>query len=197
MSWDECLSMNWRAAGLADAAAGAPKSSVLEHSQVCSKYSVKIDRTLYDKGYQEGIARYCTKAIGFEVGQNGDEYLRVCPADLESDFLIGWNAGHELWTARDKVRSAEKNRLVAVVRTLGPDVRDDRQSREIEYLRLSEKQREQVLDGRDGPHFGTGVGPREYEYASRVSKIDRLVSECIEVQKRVADLGFVEEDACN
>ena len=197
MSRDECLTMNWRAAGLADAAVGAPKNSVLEHSQVCSKYSAEVDRALYAQGYQEGIAQYCTKANGFVVGQNGDDYLNVCPADFESDFLSGWNAGHELWTARDNVRSAEKKRLVAVVRTLGPDVRDDRQSREIEYLRLSEKQREQVLDGRDGPHFGTGVGPREYEYASGVSKIDSLVSECIEVQKRVADLGFVVEDACH
>ncbi len=194
---EECLNMNWRTIGLADGEAGTPSQGQNEYLDVCSNFSIEIDRGLYDIGYQEGIETYCTKVSGFEVRRKGEGYLNVCPANREKDFLSGWNVGHELWTAQDKVRSAEKRRLVAVLKTVGPDVRDDRQSREIESLRLSEQQRKQVLDGRDGPHFGTGVGPQEYEYASRVSKIDKLVSECIEVQKRVVALGFDVEDDCN
>ena len=197
LSRDECLNMNWHAIGLSDGEAGTPPSSQNEYLDVCSDYAVEIDRNSYNAGYQAGISTYCTRAKGFDVGRRGDEYLSVCPLSLESDFLTGWNSGHELWTASEKVRSAERRRLTTVVKTLGPEVRDDRQSREIESSRLSEKQRKQVLDGTDGPHFGTGVGPQEYEYASRVSKIDRLISVCIEVQKRVAALGFDVEDACN
>lgn len=197
MSRDECLTMNWHTAGVADAAEGAPKSRVVQYSQVCSKYSAKVDRTLYAQGYQEGIAHYCTKANGFEVAQNGDEYSDVCPANLESDFLSGWSAGHEFWTARDKVRSAEKIRITAVVKMLGPEVRDDRLSRDIMYLQTSRKQRENVLDGMAGAHFGTGIGRWEYELAAFISDIDKLIHECIEVKAKVAALGFDVVDACN
>ena len=197
MSHQDCLDMNWYATGLADASTGVPASNGIERSRVCGKYGESFEPQQYNTGYQAGIETYCTKENGFAVGRNGTKYSSVCPAGIEHDFLIGWNAGNELWTARDKVSSAEKVRLTAVISLLGPEIRDDRQSREIESVRLSEKQRKQILDGKDGPHFGTGVLPWDYAHTSHVSKIDRLIRECVAVQKKVADLGFDVDDACD
>ena len=197
MSHQDCLDMKWHAAGLADASTGVPASNGIERSRVCGKYGESFEPEQYNAGYQAGIETYCTKENGFEVGRNGTEYLSVCPAANENDFLLGWNAGNGLWTARDKVSTAEKVRLNAVVSQLGPELRDDRQSREIEAVRLSEKQRKQILDGKDGPHFGTGVLPWDYAHTSHVSKIDRLILECVAVQKKVAELGFEVDGACD
>lgn len=69
-----------------------------------------------------------------------------------------------------------------MISKLGPVVRDDRESREIELMRLTKKQRKQILDSTDGPHFGTGVGAWEYAHAIHVSKIDRLAIKCVQVQ---------------
>ena len=189
--------MNWHVTGLSDASTGVPARNGIDHARVCSKYGISFNHEQYNAGYQAGSEKYCTKENGFEVGKSGTEYLSVCPATNESDFLLGWNAGNALWTAIDRVRSAEKVRLNAVVSLLGPEVRDDRQSREIESARLSEIQRKQVLDGTDGPHFGTGVLPWDYAHTSHVSKIDRLIRECVAVQQRVAALGFGVDDACD
>ena len=197
MSHQECLDLDWYATGLTDASAGVPPSSGIEHSRVCGKYAIAFDRDRYNVGYRDGIENYCTKENGYEVGRTGDEYLNVCPAPIENDFLIGWNAGNELWTARDKVSSAEKVRLNAVISRLGPEVRDDRHSREIESLRVPDEQRKQILEGKDGPHFGTGVLPWDHAHTTQVSKIDRLISECVEVQERVAALGFDADNACD
>ena len=87
--------------------------------------------------------------------------------------------------------------MVAVISKLGPELRDDRESREIESMQLTEKQRKQILDGTDGPHFGTGVGAWEYAHATHVSKIDRLAMRCVQMQQKAADLGFDVENACD
>jgi hypothetical protein len=44
-------------------------------------------------GHNAGVRTYCTFAEGFEVGSTGQTYQRVCPADLEQNFLAGFNQG--------------------------------------------------------------------------------------------------------
>ena len=87
LSEDECANLNWHATGLADATAGIPSSEVDRRLSVCGEYSSQAVRSLYDAGYQAGLAEYCSRDNGFEVGKNGDEYLGMCPAIFEAEFL--------------------------------------------------------------------------------------------------------------
>jgi len=49
------------------------------------------------EGHDAGLGAYCTFARGYEVGSNGQSYQRVCPAELEQNFLAGFNQGRSVF----------------------------------------------------------------------------------------------------
>ena len=41
--------------------------------------------------------------MGYQAGLNGEEYLRVCPIEIEDDFLMGYDLGFQTFRISDAV----------------------------------------------------------------------------------------------
>jgi hypothetical protein len=93
LSKETCLGTDWNTLGKKDGREGRPAGQFKKIEESCSQVGIKIDREAYRKGYVQGIAAYCTKANGYYVGNQGQEYFQQCPPGLESDFLTGYSAG--------------------------------------------------------------------------------------------------------
>ncbi len=50
-------------------------------------------RQKYEIGYNSGLADYCTKENGFNIGRSDLSYTGVCPTLSERDFLLGYDMG--------------------------------------------------------------------------------------------------------
>ena len=61
------------------------------------------NNTDYPEGYQQGLATYCTYEVGYQAGLNGEEYLRVCPIEIEDDFLMGYDLGFQTFLISDAI----------------------------------------------------------------------------------------------
>ena len=61
------------------------------------------NNTDYPEGYQQGLSTYCTYEVGYQTGLNGEEYLRVCPIEIEDDFLIGYERGFQTFRISDAI----------------------------------------------------------------------------------------------
>ena len=106
---DECHIGNWQSIGLNDAVQGRTTGRFTDHIKACQRYGVLPDKTLYDKGYQEGLVRYCTPSNGFTVGRNGYDYRSICPADAEASFLRGYERGHDLHEIEKQIAEARSS----------------------------------------------------------------------------------------
>lgn len=50
-------------------------------------------REKYDVGYNAGLAEYCTKENGYNMGVADVPYNKVCPTLSEREFLLGYEEG--------------------------------------------------------------------------------------------------------
>jgi hypothetical protein len=107
MSKTECLATDWRTIGYEDGVAGYPGNHIAQHRKACAKHGVATDLALYQKGRAQGLEEYCRPANGYRVGVRGGSYGGVCPLELEGAFLSAFEAGHELYSLRARVASAE------------------------------------------------------------------------------------------
>ena len=58
-----------------------------KHIEACGRYGITLDRQAYLAGRAEGLQSYCTPENGQRVGERGERYEGVCPANLEPGFL--------------------------------------------------------------------------------------------------------------
>ena len=110
LSKNECLQADWFEIGRRDGAAGKPRAVFQEHIDACQEHGVRANRKAYYAGRDEGLRFYCSEDNGFNLGRRGVRYRLVCPANLESDFLAGYNRGLEIYRFEKKVAALE-NRL--------------------------------------------------------------------------------------
>ncbi|AEC18717.1 hypothetical protein PT7_0177 [Pusillimonas sp. T7-7] len=103
MSEGECLTANWLDRGYKDGRHGYPASRVVDHREACSDVGVAPDMTQYRKGYDQGIAQYCTPANAVAEGRSGRSYGHVCPARLEGRFLVYYRQGRDAYDAQQRV----------------------------------------------------------------------------------------------
>lgn len=112
MSEEECLNADWRLMGFTDALQGRSTAALAQHSRACAAVNVTPDLDLYRQGHEEGARQYCTPANGYRAGSSGSTYQGICPADLETAFMRGYQDGRELYTI-----TSEISRLKGVVTT--------------------------------------------------------------------------------
>jgi hypothetical protein len=117
LSKNECLQADWYELGYRDGSIGARRSLFQEHSDACLKHKVHADRQSYFKGRDEGLRVYCTHNNGFNQGKAGSKYHRVCPPEVESDFLAGYTKGHEIYKYESQMAALE-NRLRSIERQI-------------------------------------------------------------------------------
>jgi hypothetical protein len=104
MSEQACLVSDWRTVGFEDGAGGRPVATIGSYRQACSKHGISPDLDSYRAGHAEGVEIYCRPGNGFETGRSGAAYHGVCPADMEPDFIAGYNSGHHLFELESALR---------------------------------------------------------------------------------------------
>lgn len=122
MNKRECQSGAWQAAGYEDAVRGDKNTNFNLHADACAKHGVAADKTLYDRGYSEGLQTYCAPANAVQQGRMTNEYQGICPAETEQAFIRNYVKGLEIAKdditqryeeARDDLSNARTKRLLA------------------------------------------------------------------------------------
>ena len=54
------------------------------------------DFDAYQAGREQGVRQFCRPDKGYALGRRGGAYTGVCPEDLESAFLAGYDDGREI-----------------------------------------------------------------------------------------------------
>lgn len=106
MSADECAMSDWYAIGFEDGSRGYTSDRLGNHRKACAKHGVAPDFELYQSGREKGLREFCQPSRGFSLGAGGGRYNGVCPSDLEMHFIDAYNSGHQLYTLRSAVNSA-------------------------------------------------------------------------------------------
>ena len=107
LSESECIHGNWYEIGQSDGRWGYKASRIEKHRKACQKVNANVDIDSYMMGRKDGLNYYCTPQNGFDVGLNGSYYNKVCPPQLERDFLEHYSYGQEIYNLRNAISSAE------------------------------------------------------------------------------------------
>ena len=65
-------------------------------------------RTAYERGWGEGVARFCTKDNGYQQGCQGVPISNVCPNDRASAYLDGYQSGYTIYLMQLEVDAMER-----------------------------------------------------------------------------------------
>jgi hypothetical protein len=82
----------------------------------CAELQIFADEEAYRRGYQQGLAAYCTPSGGFDAGKQGLDYDGICPADVERAFLEEYYLGARLFELTNDYDRAVKRYKDAVDR---------------------------------------------------------------------------------
>ncbi len=141
MNEKECLNADWDAIGFEDGAGGYPFDRFKQRREDCAEYDVVAKLNQYQTGRQRGLEQvYCTKQKGIEEGLEGRTYQYVCPANLEPDFLAGYEPAIEVFKVTEEIREVEDEIEEVEERLEDPNL--SAESREILTDRLSDLSRE-------------------------------------------------------
>ncbi len=102
----------WAGVGRSDAKNGREKKSYYAN---CSKFKVSPAKNLYNSGYANGLANFCTKKSGYNFGIAGGKYKNTCSHSNENAFLAGYESGqdfHKLNKLEDNLRAAKSDQKV-------------------------------------------------------------------------------------
>lgn len=146
LSKEQCLQGDWRAIGYADGADGRPMSRIDDHAKACQKSGVTPDMSLYVRGREQGLMRYCTEANGFREGRDGHAYKGVCPPPVEPEFLGGYADGERVHAAESRLASARSDLDSADARAENRARQADGVEDELRNPKLTEEQTKELRD---------------------------------------------------
>lgn len=96
LSEGECKSVDWFNLGSEDANRGHDTGRLSNHMDACEQFGVTPDGAAYAAGHREGLKSFCTTERGLDYGRDGSFYRNTCSADMERDFLRGYEVGKEI-----------------------------------------------------------------------------------------------------
>ncbi len=101
MDLEQCETANWRNVGYQDGQHDKDRSRFYKYQESCERFMIHPDQVAYDEGfdfgYQAFLQDYCTYENGYEIGRDGDDYRKICPANLRDKFLNGYQHGYDLY----------------------------------------------------------------------------------------------------
>ena len=106
MNADECAASDWSAIGYEDGSRGYTADRFANHRKACAKHGITADFQAYQRGRDQGPEDFCPPGRAFSFGANGGRYNGVCAADMESEFIEAYRAGHKLHSLRASVSAA-------------------------------------------------------------------------------------------
>lgn len=106
---EECALADWEQYGYNDGLRGDEmRSAQSGRDRACVKQGIVPDRIAYKKGYERGVARFCTPRNGYEFGKAGRAYTGLCRDHEEAAFLVEYDLGYELYEFTSAVTRAER-----------------------------------------------------------------------------------------
>lgn len=128
LSDDACRRGNWAGIGLADGAAGRPKSYLGRHIEACGPLGIVPEVAEWQAGRQRGLALYCTPRNAYEVGRRGGRLAPVC--DDETRALVAANlqgqALHEIERRIDRLRDENRDLDLRIAALRGGERTDEK-----------------------------------------------------------------------
>ena len=142
---EECMVADWRLIGYQDGVAGKSAATVGNYRKDCAQHAVVPDLDAYQAGRAEGLQEYCKVDNGYRLGRSGKGYATVCPSGLEEDFRAAYNAGRDIYIARDAVKRT-RARISQLEHALY-DIEEEKKHLLVELVAegLSSSQRIQIL----------------------------------------------------
>lgn len=145
MSKQECVAADWQSVGEADGAAGyGPQQRFADRAKDCAKAGIVADQSTWQKGYDDGLKKYCTPMSGLNAGQSGQSYANVCPPDTSEGFLRGYRLGRADYEKVSDIRDAESriNRAEAQIDFINKLAADEKISRGEADNQIGDQRRE-------------------------------------------------------
>jgi uncharacterized protein DUF2799 len=179
MGRSECEVSDWRSVGFEDGARGASVARIGDYRKACAKHGVTPDLEAYRAGYAQGVETYCHAANGFNLGSSGGTYGGMCPAELEGDFLNGYQSGHQLYelTAAVNVVSSQ----IAGKRHALRELKEAQAEKEAALLDKDTPDNERVLLAKDIYELGrrqgaieNEIGALQRELGARQEELDKF-----------------------
>lgn len=109
LSEQDCLRGDWQQVGFRDGQTGRPPERLDSHRKACEPYGVTPQEAAYRAGRERGLNFYCTPANGLAAGRRGEHYAGVCPEWAEPGFLRSFEAGRDVYAARDRLDRIEQD----------------------------------------------------------------------------------------
>ena len=87
VSTDPCQNIDWFEVGRRDGVVGrSPRENPLLRQ--CERSADhQINTEAFEAGFNKGLVEYCTPERAFQMGQSGQPYSGVCPAELENEVV--------------------------------------------------------------------------------------------------------------
>ncbi|WP_293227966.1 DUF2799 domain-containing protein [Paludibacterium sp.] len=90
----ECRTITPAQLGMKDGQQGYGLWRLDKHVESCARFGIDFDRAAYLAAREQGLKSYCTPENGDKVGERGEDYEGVCPADVEPAFLAKYRPAH-------------------------------------------------------------------------------------------------------
>lgn len=188
MSADECITSDWQAIGFEDGARGYTADQLGNRRKACAKHGVTPDFESYQAGRERGLRQYCQPSRGFSLGAGGSRYNGVCPGDMEADFVDAYNSGHQLYTLRSRVNSA--NSQINSKKHELDNTNDQIRSAQAQLIGADTSIEERVLLLGDLKELSERTGQLDAEIAQLIEERAITQQQLAAYQAVIADAGF-------
>ena len=194
LSEDECAYMSWHARGVMDGTEGEPASQIYDYQATCERYNIRVDANAYEEGRREGVAHFCTRENGFNLGMSGRTYKRACTPDNEDLFLSGYEPGSYMYSAWRQLRTARQEKYQRELTVEEAERKITKLTTEIRSGELSneEKDRRQAEIREERTRLKEASVSIGYWQA----RIPQLLTQCIEAKGQVERRGFRVNFSC-
>lgn len=109
MDKKQCSVANWRDLGVIDGRQGFTMERFSNRSQACAEHGIGANREQYIVGYRQGIAQYCTDALGYRAGYYGHGYRGVCQdSPGQQAFMHAYRQGRRVYLQRQKLEQIDE-----------------------------------------------------------------------------------------
>ncbi len=188
MSSEECALSDWSAVGFEDGARGYTTERFSAHRKACAKHGVTADFRAYQEGRDEGLVQFCQPSRGYNLGVNGGTYKGVCDVAMEEEFLDAYRVGHQLYSLRANVNTAN-SRISARKRELD-EIEFDIRSTEASVIAAETTTEDRVLFLADLKRLSERKGEIEVEIEELIADRARHEYELANYENTVAAYGY-------
>jgi hypothetical protein len=188
MSSEECELSDWSAIGFEDGANGYTTERFSSRRKACAKHGVTADFRAYQEGRDEGLVEFCQPSRGYNLGVRGGTYSGVCDVALEEEFLDAYRVGHQLYSLRSNVNSAN-SRIASRERELDR-IENEIRSKEALLIGSDTTTEDRILLLADLKRLSERTGELESEIDQLVADRARHEYELADYEHTVAAYGF-------